>query len=83
MPIRHRFRRGPQPQLTLIAFSVSLSDPELGAFEAGKAYKVPASKADEWIIKGYAAGELSREYSDEERKHFRSQNQVIHVAGIG
>lgn len=44
---------------------------------AGKSYWVDQEKADEFIVKGYAEGILSREYSDDERAAILATIQVI------
>jgi len=45
--------------------------------EAGKSYWVDQEKADEFIVKNYASGILSRPYSDDEMANIRSNIQVI------
>jgi len=51
---------------------------------AGKSYWVDQEKADEFIVKGYAEGILSRAYSDDEVAAIRATIQVIgaSVGGI-
>lgn len=44
---------------------------------AGEHYWVDKEKADEFIVKGYAQGMLSRPYSDDEQADIRSSIQVI------
>ena len=44
---------------------------------AGLTYWVDADKADEFIVKGYAEGILSRDYSDDEVAAIRASIQVI------
>jgi len=44
---------------------------------AGKSYWVDEDIADNFIIKGYASGKLSREYSDDERAQIRSSVQTV------
>ena len=46
---------------------------------AGEEYWVDEAKADEWILKGYAAGELSKDYTDDEIGGIRSNVQVVGV----
>lgn len=45
--------------------------------EAGKSYWVDEDVADLFIVKGYATGKLSREYSDDERAMIRANVQSI------
>lgn len=49
---------------------------------AGEDYWVDEAKADEFIIKGYAVGELSRNYSDDEKAQIRASVQVIQGPGV-
>jgi len=44
-------------------------------------YWVDEAVADEYIIKGYAVGELSRNYSDDEKAQIRANIQVIQGPG--
>jgi hypothetical protein len=44
---------------------------------AGKSYWVDSEKADEFIVKGYAEGNLSRKYSDDEVAAILAGIQVI------
>ena len=48
-----------------------------GDYVAGLSYRVPKQEADALILKGYAEGELSRPYSDEEVSSLRSTQQVV------
>ena len=50
---------------------------------AGKDYWVDQEKADEFIIKGYATGNLSRSYTDGEVDAIKSTIQVINTAPGG
>jgi hypothetical protein len=43
----------------------------------GEEAYVDAKQADEFIIKGYATGNLSRNYSDDERAQIRSNIQYV------
>jgi len=49
------------------------------AFElvAGEEYWLDYDKADEWILKGYADGQLSKDYSDDEKAQILSNVQYI------
>ena len=52
----------------------------VGEYEAGKSYNLKKEEADHFILNGYAEGELSREFSDEERERLRERNQEV---GLG
>lgn len=47
----------------------------------GKTYQVQSHKADEFIINGWATGELSRFYSAGEIEELRSRTQNINFKG--
>lgn len=47
------------------------------SLSAGQKYWLDAEKADEFIIKGYAQGNLSRDYSEDEMAFIRSSMQTI------
>ncbi len=47
----------------------------------GKSYWVDELKADEWIIKGYATGKLSKNYTELEKQHITANIQVIQGPG--
>lgn len=47
---------------------------------AGRPYALVAEKADEWLIKGYAVGKLSRNYTPEERSEILAGVQTIDMA---
>ena len=74
-------RRNPLKPQTKIVMKQSLH----GRFQngkhydlvAGKPYWVDQEKADEFIVKGYAEGIMSRKYSDDEVAAIRSSIQVI------
>ncbi|MGH9908110.1 MAG: hypothetical protein ACRD8U_21270 [Pyrinomonadaceae bacterium] len=51
------------------------------ALKSGEVYYVDADTAAEFIVKGYATGELPREVSDDERAEWRSQMTVIRAGG--
>ena len=46
---------------------------------AGNAYDLPVELADQWLIKGYCTGNLSREHSAEEIHDIRHQQQSVGV----
>lgn len=49
----------------------------VGSIVAGHTVRLPVEQADEFIVKGYAEGELSREYSEEERAELRGPTQIV------
>jgi len=51
----------------------------VGEHVAGEKVKLSPEEADRFIILGYADGELSREFSEEEREAFRGKNQEVSV----
>lgn len=44
---------------------------------AGEKYDLPVSVADEFIVKGYAEGTLTREYTADEITELHAQRQVV------
>jgi hypothetical protein len=50
--------REPRSRVRMIA--------SVGEYVAGEAYDIPASTADQWIARGYAEGNYSRHYSEDE-----------------
>ena len=48
-------------------------------YVAGLMYDVAPALADEWIVLGYAAGKLTRDYSDAEIQAMHAQNQTVRV----
>ena len=51
----------------------------VGEHVAGTKVKLPHEEADRFILLGYADGELSREFSEEERAAFQSRTQEVSV----
>ena len=51
----------------------------VGEHVAGEKVSLAPEEADRFIILGYADGELSREFSEEEREAFRGKNQEVSV----
>jgi len=51
----------------------------VGEYVAGTKVKLPPDEADSFILKGYADGPLSREFSDEEREAHRAVTQEVTV----
>jgi len=49
----------------------------VGELVAGEEAELPDEEADRFIVLGYAEGELSREYSDEERQALAARNQRV------
>jgi hypothetical protein len=52
----------------------------VGEYIAGMPYVLDDEEADRFILLGYASGELSREYSDEERELVRASVQTVKAA---
>lgn len=50
-------------------------------FSAGKEYFIDTDVADQFIVKGYAKGELSRHFSDDELAEIRAS--VVNISHIG
>lgn len=50
-------------------------------YYANRFYRIAPEVADEWILKGYATGTLSREYSEDERIEMLSTIQVVNLGG--
>lgn len=50
---------------------------------AGKSYWVDEPKADEYIVKGYATGQVSRKYSDDEVAAIRASITVVSLEQEG
>lgn len=63
--------REPRSRVRMIA--------SVGEFVAGEAYDVPASTADQWIARGYADGDFSRPYSEDELPALRGNVQTVSV----
>lgn len=51
----------------------------VGALVAGEEADLPDEESDRYILLGYAEGELSREYTDDERDELRSSHQEVNV----
>jgi len=51
----------------------------VGEHVAGEEVELDDEQADRFILLGYAEGELSREYSDDERDELRSSHQEVNV----
>lgn len=48
-------------------------------YAAGKTYTLEPQLADSFILKGYATGELSRDYTEDEQAALRSNMQTVAV----
>jgi hypothetical protein len=48
-----------------------------GEYVAGKKYKLPVELADQFVARGYAAGSISREMSDDELTALRGNSQTV------
>jgi hypothetical protein len=71
MGLRDMFRREPTLRVHMLL--------SVDEFPAGESFDLPVEVADRFIIRGYAEGELSREYSAEERNAMHSNSQVVSV----
>jgi len=69
MGLLSMFRRGPVSRVRMIA--------SVDEFVAGEQYDIPVEVADRFIVRGYAEGQLSREYSAEEHAALHSNHQVV------
>jgi hypothetical protein len=49
----------------------------VGEYTAGEIYKLPALVADKFVARGYAAGSMSREYTNDELVALRGNPQVV------
>lgn len=49
----------------------------IGNYEAGVVYDIHNSLADDYIIKNYALGTLTREYTEQEKEAKLANNQVL------
>lgn len=50
-----------------------------GDLVAGESYQLPIGEADRLILKGYAEGELSRQYTDDEIHDLTALDQTAGV----
>lgn len=51
----------------------------IGEYVAGESYDIPVELADEYIIKNYARGSLSRAYSQDEQETVTRMDQKVGV----
>jgi len=54
----------------------------VGERVAGMPYVIEDEEADRFILLGYAEGELSREYSEEEREALRATIQIVEASSV-
>jgi len=71
MGLLDMFRREPTSRVKM-ALSVD-------EFPAGEQFDLPVELADRFIIRGYAEGILSREYTPEEKSALHANHQVVGV----
>jgi phosphoribosylaminoimidazole-succinocarboxamide synthase len=69
MGLMDRFRREPVSRVHMVN--------SVDQFVAGEQYDIPVEVADRFIIRGYATGSLSREYSAEEHSALHANHQVV------
>jgi hypothetical protein len=67
------FKREPTSRVTMIL--------SVDQFPAGESFDLPVEVADRFIIRGYATGDLSREYTPEEQSALHRNHQVVNVGG--
>lgn len=65
------WRREPHARVRMIL--------SVGELPAGEQFDLPVEVADRFIIRGYAEGQLSREYSPEEKTALHQNHQVVGV----
>lgn len=53
----------------------------VGDYVAGESYEIPDETADRFVILGYANGDLSRGYSDDEVQEFLASKQEVSLGG--
>lgn len=51
----------------------------VGDWAAGKTYRLPRLRADSFILRGYATGKLSKEYSEDEISDMKANRQVVRI----
>lgn len=73
MGLLDKFRREPRSRVQMIL--------SVDEFVAGEQYDIPVEVADRFIVRGYAEGQLSREYSAEETNLMHSNSQTVQIGG--
>jgi hypothetical protein len=71
MGLRDWFRREPTSRVRMIL--------SVDEWPAGEQFDLPVEVADRFIIRGYAEGELSREYSPAEQNAMHANSQTVGV----
>lgn len=71
MSLFDKFRREPTIRVHML---VSVDE-----FPAGENFDLPVDVADRFIIRHYATGDLSREYTAEEKNAMHANSQVVGV----
>jgi len=71
MGLLDMFRREPTSRVHMIL--------SVDEFVAGHNYDIPVEVADRFIVRGYASGTLSREYSTDELTALNRNHQVVTV----
>lgn len=72
MGLFDRLRREPGVSVSRVRMRLSVGD-----HVAGEQYDLPLEVADRYIVRGYAQGDLSREFSAEEIADLRGNPQVV------
>lgn len=67
------FRRGSRIRVRMIN--------SVDEYVAGEQYDLPSDLADRFILRGYASGELSRNYSVDERAAMSANHQEVRIGG--
>jgi len=71
MSLRDMFRREPTSRVRMIL--------SVDEYPAGEQFDLPVEVSDRFIIRGYAEGFLSRDYTADERNAMHSNSQVVSV----
>ena len=71
MGLIDRFRREPTTRVHMLL--------SVDEFTAGENYDIPVEVADRFIIRRYAEGNLSREYSAEEQAVLHQNHQTVSI----
>lgn len=71
MGLTAMFRREPRTRVRMLL--------SVDEFVAGECYDISVEVADRFIIRNYAEGQLSREYSADEQSAMHANHQVVQV----
>lgn len=71
MGLLQHFKREPVTRVRMVN--------SVDEFVAGEQYDIPVEVADRFIVRGYAEGSLSRDYSEDERAALHANHQVVNV----